>query len=198
MYDFAKTYAALDDERLLSLASERKSLLPEAQAALEAEVTKRGLQSEMGPARDEISSFEDFEDEEPRIGLSWIVNISILLLASSLLEPFFSKAFGSAFGSPHLNAILIMLGVTILVAFGVGGWYKSSANPKPAIAAILAWVSLIGWYIPLLGFFSSTMAFRLSTISKRPWLTDLIAVIGFVLSLVSLVSTLWNTQFPLT
>ena len=54
-FDFARTYAAMEDEELLALAKDSSTLIESAQAALQRELDKR----ELKPEPPETSSTED-------------------------------------------------------------------------------------------------------------------------------------------
>jgi len=63
-FDFARTYAAMEDEELLALAYDARTLVDPAQRALQHEMDKRGLKLEPPPAPQHL---ED-PDEDPSSG----------------------------------------------------------------------------------------------------------------------------------
>jgi hypothetical protein len=58
-FNFARTYTAMEDEELLELAREARTLVDSAQTALRHEMDKRGLKTESPPAH---------ADEDPSSG----------------------------------------------------------------------------------------------------------------------------------
>jgi uncharacterized paraquat-inducible protein A len=52
-FDFAKTYSEMEDEELREVARDASDLVPAAKAALNTELSKRGLDARIAPAEEE-------------------------------------------------------------------------------------------------------------------------------------------------
>jgi hypothetical protein len=102
--DFLVTYAMMSDDEVLRIAADKSSLVPEASAALEAEMTKRGITAgESAPGMPPPVSDQPKQEKEPPKSSRWLRGLIFLgwCVASIafLIAVFTSRMSGDAVGN---------------------------------------------------------------------------------------------------
>jgi hypothetical protein len=178
---FAKTYAGLQDDYLLRLAKERDTLRTEAQQALDAEITRRGL---LDRVRDDSSPEQSVPPPVASSRMSPWGKIGSTIVTLIVARFFFSPALGWLYGQGAFWAI-VTIAITTAIGACIGSWYRARPTPNPTVAGFFAWLCLFAWLSPALGLFLAALTFRMSPIAARPGRAKWLAAIGFILSAVA-------------
>jgi len=139
--DFRQEYGKLSDEELLQLASDRSSLVEEANAALDSEMRNRGLTHDDQAKHQHLVKRYEQRERKRRVRKllgnrrdrdSW-VETAVMLFWSALAIALISIAYIALPSRYHLSpdwqeaAEYVMIGSVIIVAASFGPWLRRGA-----------------------------------------------------------------------